>query len=119
MTSLTLTVTERDAGFVAYTCVRTVITPLGVDASFVQLTWTLTPWLSGAVGSHVFVKDRDAGDGDLVTSQMWSVPCVAVMSLSRLCGATSFGLIETALVPMPDVLPVRSSARLACSDEPG
>src|SRR4051794_25072436 len=114
-----LTVRSRVAGLVAYTWVSTVMTPLGEAACLVQVTVIATPCCRDAAGSQVFVKSSDAGDGDFVTSQMWSLFWVAVMSLSISCGATSFGLIDTALVPMPEVLPVRSSARFACSDEPG
>src|SRR6476469_5570850 len=97
----------------------TVRPPVAVADSFVQLTVIETPWLSAADGSHVFVKDSDAGVGDFVTSQTCVVSWAADMSLLSSCGAISFGSIETALVPMTDVLPVRLSARLACSDEPG
>src|SRR4051794_665855 len=97
------------------------MTPLGDAACFVHVTVMFSAWLS-APGAElqVFANDNDTGDGDLVTFHMWSVSCVAAMVLFSDCGVSSFGLIDTALVPMPCVPSVPlSSARLACSDEPG
>src|SRR5436190_17337574 len=73
MSSVTLTVTMRDAGLVAYTWVITVIGPLATACSFVQLILIVTAccWLAVLV-SQVFVKFTLAGVGLLVTSHVWS-----------------------------------------------
>src|SRR5205823_3864816 len=118
MTSVTLTETERVAGFFAYTCVITVITPLGDAASFVQVTLIATDLLNAPAGSHVLVKLSATGVGALTMSQTWSLSWVAVISFDSSCGAISLTLIEIFLSPMP-CEPRFSLSRFACNDDPG
>src|SRR6266487_5360292 len=101
MTSLTAVVITRAAGLVAYTWVTTLISPLGVAASFSQRTLICRPVEAGWLGSHVLAKSTWAGLGCLETVHMWSVPWVAPMVLFRLCGRIWFTGIESVfLLPL-------------------
>src|SRR5438067_9923443 len=95
ITSSPLIVTVRVAGFVAYTCVSTVMTPEGWVGSSDQSTLTaVVPLVAVGPVPHVFEKESVAGVALLVMFQGCFRSWVALMSLLSSWGATSLGLME-------------------------
>src|SRR6185369_11486093 len=117
MTSLTVTCTVRAAGFVAYTCVVTVI-PSGVAADLVQVIVIDAGSEVGASAAHTSPKSTLAGVPCFVSSHVTVAFSTADMSLFSDCALISFTGIDTSLEPMPAVLKDWLS-RSACKDEPG
>ncbi len=117
MSSVTVVVITRADGLVAYTWVRMVMGPPCAAGSRSQDT-VIPTCACRAFGPvpHVLGMFSETGVASFVMFQMCFEPCVAVMSLLRLCGRISFTGIETVFL-----LPPRSGAepRYDCSDEPG
>src|SRR6188472_3152989 len=117
MTSVTVTWIVRAAGFVAYTCVVTVI-PSGEAADLVQVTVIVAGSEVGASAAHTSPKFTLAGEPSFVSSHVTVAFSTADISLSRVCARISFTGIDTSLAPMPAVLN-DWFRRSACKDEPG
>src|SRR4029078_4967378 len=102
MTSLTVTWTVRAAGFVAYTCVVTVI-PSGVAADLVHVTVIVAGSEVGASAAHTSPKSTWAGLPFFLSCHGTVAFSTADISLFSDCALISFTGIDTSLEPMPAV----------------